>query len=630
MARRIIVNGEDLDLYHDEKISFNLRVNSIADISNRNSSSSNSILIPRTGKNQRLMGFSGTIGNNSIVPYSSVRCDYIIQGTYIVVQGYLQIINTLDDSYRIAIYDGIIDFAGQLGNKVISDLDFTPENHLLDFGVFEASFNNTGGYIYALGNWGKRDTLANNAVESHGVSVYAHTIWDRIFTEAGLTYTGSFFDNNTDWLSLVLPATRGIDIIEATAGTTDEGLGSTDTITDNTNYGTYGSQFYTHEIDGLTDTYTAEFTVNGAGEIVVTNTGTMEINATITYSQVNTRVRWQCLLNGSTKQTVDLPYTSTSSPQVVSFTMLVTAGDIIKFTLQVDNPTPMGAPSPTYFTHNFSTSSAIQINTISGGSLIEVKDYMSTELTQKDFVKDILQRYGLVMIRERDNTSEYRFISMEDLLDDRVNNIDWTNKLTKIEQESYQSGYGQNNIGDYKYLSGVASTQGGILTVNNSNAPYEKNIIDAPYEIPETSVYKLATISLLTVPIWEYNEDDLIYESIETSPRLLRVIKDTGNVVFTIFGSVGTTITIDIPYLSLSDMSYQYFFDTYYANFKDLLDFYKEIDVTLDLDIVDFKQVDFGRLVYFRQTGRYYYLDTVKIQEAGATAKLIEIRNFNS
>ena len=52
MARRIIVNGEDLDLYHDEKISFNLRVNSIADISNRNSSSSNSILIPRTGKNR--------------------------------------------------------------------------------------------------------------------------------------------------------------------------------------------------------------------------------------------------------------------------------------------------------------------------------------------------------------------------------------------------------------------------------------------------------------------------------------------------------------------------------------------------------------------------------------------------
>jgi hypothetical protein len=629
MARRIIINGEDLDLFHEEKISFNLRVNSIADISNRNSSNSNSILIPRTGKNQRLLGMTGTIGNNSNVPYSSQRVDYIIQGTYIVVQGYLQVIDTLKDRYRIAIFDGIIDFAGLLGNKVISDLDFTPENHLLDFATVESSFSNTEGYIYGLANWGKRDTFTSNDMASHGCSVYAHTVWDRIFTEAGLTYVGDFFTLNTDWLELVLPATRGITTIESAAGSTDQGDGDTDSIADSTNYMTYINQHYTHAVTA--NTFSAEFTVNGSGEIVVTNTGTIELNYTIAYTQTNTRVRWRTQLNGNTKRTLDLPYLVTDSPQTGSLTMEVTAGDIITFTLSVDNPTPQYPFDPaTYFTHVFTTSTNVQINTISGGSLVTVQDYMSTELTQKDFVKDILQRYGLVMIRERENINQYQFISMEDLLDTRENSRDWTTKLTRVDKESYQSGYAQNNLGDYSYESGEASTKGGILVVNNDNAAYEKTIITAPYTVPTQSVYNLNNIKLLNIPIWEYNEDDLVYDNVETAPRLLRVVKDSFDLAMKIFDSANTTVTVDIPYLSLTDMDYQYFFNTYYANLNDLLNFYKAISVTLDLDIVDFKQVDFGRLIFFRQTGRYYYLDTVKIRENGATAKLIEIRNFNA
>ena len=110
---------------------------------------------------------------------------------------------------------------------------------------------------------------------------------------------------------------------------------------------------------------------------------------------------------------------------------------------------------------------------------------MSTELTRKDFVKDILQRYGLMMLREKDNTNQYSFISMNDLLGDRTNSIDWTSKLIKLGKESYSSGYAQNNKADYSYASGVVPHLTGNLVVNNDNSEHQKTIITAPYEVPE-------------------------------------------------------------------------------------------------------------------------------------------------
>ena len=110
----------------------------------------------------------------------------------------------------------------------------------------------------------------------------------------------------------------------------------------------------------------------------------------------------------------------------------------------------------------------------------------------------------------------------------------------------------------------------------------------------------------------------------------MRLKLDSTYASFTLFGSAPHVINVDIPYLSLDNMSYQHFLDTYYANFNLLLNSYKEVSVDLDLDIVDYKLIDFSKLIYLRQSGRYYYIDSVRIKSKGATAKLIEIRNFTA
>lgn len=629
MAKRIIVAGAELDVFFDEDISFNLKVNTLGDISNRNSSNSNSILIPRTSKNEGILGYVGLIGNTSNAPYTSLRCDYIVGGTYVVTNGYLQIIEVKEEVYRIAILDGIIDFGQLLGNSVIADLDFTTENHILDLTTYEDSFANTEGYIYALGDFGF-DMSGAISVEGQAPSIYAHTVWDRIFSSRELTYRGDFFDTNTDWLTLLLPPHVGLTQVESAAGETAMGTVQTDGISDNTDYGFYIVKDWIHDV-AIDNIVGVDIEVDVNSDIQVNYDGTLNMSISNTYTQVNTRVRVDVRVNGVTRSSLDMPYyPATDSPQTMDVTLEVGIGDTINIRLLVDNPTPSGAPASDYWTHEFSHTSVITFTKITGGSLIEVGEYASTELTQKDFVKDIMQRYGLIMLRDKINPNEYEFISMEDLLEDRTNITDWTEKLNKVTGEKFQNTYAQLNIADYVYADGIVPYLTGNLVVANENAPYSKTIITAPYEIPATSTKFVSGIRLYSFPIWEYNDDTLEYDNIETAPKLMRLTKDSLDASFNLWGSVNSTISVDIPFLTLDTMSYQNFLDTYYANFKQVLDSYKEVTVDLDLDIVDYKLIDFSKLIYLRQTGRNYYLDSVRIKTNGATAKLIEIRNFNA
>ena len=196
----IRIDGEILDLYQRERVNLNLSLNSLGDISTRNSSYSNTLKVPRTAKNERIFQLAGTMGNNSRFPYISKRCTYEIDTVTIFYNGYIQLLETTSEYYRIVIYDGIIDLSLTLGNSTVADLNYSEYDHYIDTTTaITNTFSNTEGYIYALGEFGK--TINNSTVDGEKLapSVYAHTIWDKIFSNVGLSYSGDFFTNNTEW-----------------------------------------------------------------------------------------------------------------------------------------------------------------------------------------------------------------------------------------------------------------------------------------------------------------------------------------------------------------------------------------------------------------------------------------------
>jgi len=63
------------------------------------------------------------------------------------------------------------------------------------------------------------------------------------------------------------------------------------------------------------------------------------------------------------------------------------------------------------------------------GGIVAISDYFTTDINRLDFVKDILQRYALVMVRDKNNPVHFNFITMEDILSNAADDVDWTDKF---------------------------------------------------------------------------------------------------------------------------------------------------------------------------------------------------------
>ncbi|WP_418513721.1 hypothetical protein [Corallibacter sp.] len=212
---RIIVNGEDLDLYPQDSVNLNIKVNDLADISTRNSTFSNTVKIPATDKNKRLFGYLGIIGNQSRKPYEKVRCHYISNDLPLINDGYLQIKSTSSKEFNIVLFDGIIDLSERISGKNISDLSlFSSLNHTRSSSSIVASLDNISGYTYPFANYVFNESMDFGLLGKVTASemmpmVFIKTVLIKIIEEAGYTYSGNIF-NNEEFSNEVFSMNEGI------------------------------------------------------------------------------------------------------------------------------------------------------------------------------------------------------------------------------------------------------------------------------------------------------------------------------------------------------------------------------------------------------------------------------------
>jgi hypothetical protein len=76
-------------------------------------------------------------------------------------------------------------------------------------------------------------------------------------------------------------------------------------------------------------------------------------------------------------------------------------------------------------------------------------------------------------------------------------------------------------------------------------------------------------------------------------------------------------------------MSLQYSLDNNYKSFKDLLNNYKKLDLITNLSLIDVHNLDFYKLKYLKQTGRFYYVNNIQYAYGKlAKCEALEILNF--
>ena len=163
----LFVNGigstiGQIDLYGDEPISLSISIQDIKDISKRSSTVSQTFTIPANKNNNVLLNHIFNIGtDSSFDPRKKTPC-YLLNDTVPVFTGNFQLtkINVKNAnviSYECVVYGETIDLVKTLGDKLLTDLDYTELDHIYSVDNIENSWTadtKSLGYYYPLIDYG--------------------------------------------------------------------------------------------------------------------------------------------------------------------------------------------------------------------------------------------------------------------------------------------------------------------------------------------------------------------------------------------------------------------------------------------------------------------------------------------
>lgn len=638
MQEILRIQGQLVDIIPNT-ISRTIQINDLGSAESRESSYSQTVKLPKTSRNQKVMGFLGVSGNTSTVPYTQLACDYTVDGVPLIIGGYAEVKAT-GSYYEVVIYDGVIDLAEKLKGKTLSTLDYSDLNHYLSSANYIDSLTNTEGYIYALGRF-MDNGLGTLKIERQVPSVYTHTLWDKVFSQLGMTYRGSFFVDNEDFKSEVVAPPQGYEVQDVAQTITPMGTYTTDTVSHferSQDYIWGADEYFAHN----TTFADSNFNFLPSGIISINNDISLNMVVSVDYNSIEGYNRFHVLLNGKTTKSILLQ----ESGNTLSFdlNLSLNAGDELSFKVSgsdtgYGDETVEGGGGEKLITDegysvNYSASASIIFSEATGGFLVDFSKMMG-KLPQIDFIKDVMQRYGLVIRPVRGSTNNYEFIQFEELLNDRDNAEDWTDKLNDITGEKYGISYAKENIASYSYHEDIiVPTQDGVLTINNENANAKKDLFKSPYQIPTKGV-SFYGVPMYLHPVWESKDEDgvEVIEVKESPIKTFRIKKVNGSMSVYYFNDANAvTFTGERPFLSLENMGMQYFINVYYKAYKLAINTYKEVDTGLYLNLLDVYNLDLFKLKYLKQTGKYYYLNEVKHNAGGkvSSGKLIEINDFST
>lgn len=224
----IEINGQRkwLDTYDAEPISLTYNVSDIMEIDKRNSSFSKTIKLPETKNNREIFGDIADLGVEATFNPNKKTKAYILVDTICVFEGYLQLRKVFVDKdedkaeYEVVIYADNDNFFKLIGERFLTDLDFTELDHVWSPTNIRQSWTASWdkGYYYPLidygYNWQLGDingwtTTYNTEVKTTKMfpSTNVKYIWNKIFDEAGYTYQSNFLDTKV-FESLYIPFNR--------------------------------------------------------------------------------------------------------------------------------------------------------------------------------------------------------------------------------------------------------------------------------------------------------------------------------------------------------------------------------------------------------------------------------------
>lgn len=304
-------------------------INDLKDPDARTGDFSKTVTLPSSKKLDKLFNhiFEINVETNTFNPNKRLEFDYVADEE-IQLKGYLKlneiVINDYNEvEYRCSLFGKNSDLFSLIADNELTDLTgLDTYNHFWQRGVIEnswdtsiqengspVSFSLGKGYVYPLIEYGL-DNFSQNPnweVDHLFPAVYAKEYVDRIFSDAGKSYTSSFF-NTTFFKSLIIPF-NGTDILK-TSTQIDNEVFKADTASQSVTTSWAKIVFPNEVLDagGVYDNTTGTFTANDGGYYDFSSVIDLQANYTPTGNAVNVylnayvRVFMAVYVNGVLKQ----------------------------------------------------------------------------------------------------------------------------------------------------------------------------------------------------------------------------------------------------------------------------------------------------------------------------------------
>jgi len=216
---KLVANGEILDLFADEEILLSDNVTGLFDLGILPADFTRQLSLPGTKKNNAF--FEHVYDISIVTPElfatnEKVSCYLDFDGIYLA-QGYLQLnkvnvlANKFIDSYEVSIYGAVSSFAKTINRTFLTQLNNLGEySHTSSYDNISASWGGNlfnGDIVYPLADYGSGfkytsgdlffgidDNEGGLSVQDFKPAIRVKALWDKVFEYAGVTYTGSFFE----------------------------------------------------------------------------------------------------------------------------------------------------------------------------------------------------------------------------------------------------------------------------------------------------------------------------------------------------------------------------------------------------------------------------------------------------
>jgi len=634
--------GRFFDVREDEKISYTIQVQDLADVSTVNSSVTTSFKLPKTLSNLEAMKYLSIPSDTSNIPYIKNDVKLYDQGTILINNGWLKVISTDSENFNVNIENGIVDFFKTIENKTIGkDLDLSDVNHSKDLVTVVDSFERDD-YTYIVADYNGMNTYKVSGVEYINSdylvpSLNNKYIWDKIFEFAGYTYSGSVFelDEFTN-LWMTYPKAPPTDISDEDY---PEPVRRFETSSSNPIFN------YNWNVDDgvvnftLENIFTDEVTFLN-NEITIEKSGTyhlrsFDFDGYASFMRLNQweeptgqwyRVKLQLgyFLNGVEFRTGEIGNLGLQEIQ-----LMLRAGDTLRLFLYFD-PFIIGTSIP-YSNHTVGQLQDVSLDYYNfrlfqvSQTIVDFGNEL-LDFSIVDYFKEILIRFALTPFIDNE-TRHINFLTLDERLQgSKV--IDWTDKYIERENESYTySSYAIKNWFRHKYNDENATFNDGALNVNNVNLELEKTIWSSKiysYNKEITSWYS-DELQNNSFPIWNREVKEIIdndtntrefevkYKGLENRYYFIRrkFSTNTLNIGSQLLRSETTSSLTAIA--DTRNLSYIEMTTNYYSNFSRIMSDTRIHDINVYLDVNDLLELDLEALYYFSQENQYYILNRITV-----------------